>query len=110
MKKQRRKKSKPITGQIVQQLGTRYLQRYVPSVSHYRKVLIRNIDKRLRELETGDREAALQLIEDDIQKRLECGALDDERFAVSWAQHLHEKGKSFPQIKNVSSIRNDIFR
>jgi regulatory protein len=95
------KKTTPITEQVIQEIGSRYLQRYVPSISQYRRVLIRNIDKRLRELGTGNREEALRMVEEDIQRRVECGALHDERFANTWTEHLYEKGKSLPQIKNA---------
>jgi regulatory protein len=78
----------------------RYLNRYVPSVKQFRSVLTRKVDRTIQARGDGDRVSALELIEKEIQRRIETGELHDRNFAINWVEHLQEKGKSVQQIRS----------
>ena len=82
-----------ITPEMIGNYGLRYLNRYAPSISQYRQVLLRKVDRIIKE-HGGNKEEARQLIEEEIEKRIAQKALDDSEYARVWVDHLHEKGKS----------------
>ena len=86
-----------ITEKLLQTFGLRYLDRYAPSISQYRHVLQRKVKRVLKE-HGGDKDKAMELVELEIQKRIKQGILNDQNYANSWVNHLHEKGKSKLQI------------
>ena len=100
-KKQQHKIPRPITQKVLQEVGRRYLERYVPSVVQFRRVLNRKVERNIRAGGSVSREVASTWIEEEVQRQVECGALQDQRFAISWTQHLHDKGKSLPQIRST---------
>ena len=108
-KKKRCKKKKPsekrkppaITEEVLQEAATRYLSRYVPSVEQFRRVLVRKVEKTIRERGEGDKEEALAMVEKEIQRRISGGYLQDQRFAELWTEYLCERGKSLQQIRST---------
>jgi len=77
------------------------LNRYVPSVEQFRIVLIRKVDRTIQACGDGDRETALELVEKEIQNRIETGELHDRNFAINWVEYLQQKGKSLQQIRST---------
>ena len=98
-KKDSQRRPPPITAKVLRESAVRYLDRYAPSVEQFRRVLIRKVDKTIRERGEGSRQEALILVEEEIQRRIAGGELHDQRVAEDWTAYLHRQGKSVLQIR-----------
>lgn len=90
---------KPVTPARLRRYARRYLGRYFTARGHLRRLMMRRVDKSLRE-HGGDRDQAARHVEailDDLEAE---GALDDERFARDRAKLLHERGDSLRKIRS----------
>ena len=73
-------------------MATRYLNRYAPTISHFRSVLRRKVRRITSQPE--ELQAAFQLIENEIQRRIDTQALDDQHITESWIRRFHQRGLS----------------
>ena len=75
-----------------------YINRYFASTSMLRKALERRAYRFIRK-HGGTMEEARPLIEAEVQKRIESGAVNDRFFADTMASELIKKGTSPLKIK-----------
>ena len=73
-------------------MATRYLNRYAPSISHFRSVLQRKVRRITTQPE--ELQAAFQLIEHEIQRRIDTQALDDQHITEGRIRRFHQRGLS----------------
>ena len=81
----------PPTAASLQTAALRYLQRYTPTTSAFRRVMKRRIDKALA-FHGGDPDEYDRLLDDLVRRLTDAGALDDARWARSRAEELHRHG------------------
>ena len=84
--------SKRISAQLIQSMATRYLNRYAPTISHFRSVLQRKVRRITSQPE--ELQAAFQLIEHEVQRRIDTQALDDQHITEGWIRRFHQRGLS----------------
>lgn len=87
---QRRPPAK-ITPGSLRLAGIRYLQRYTPTTSAFRRVMQRRIDKALR-FHGGDPDEHARTLDALVEELTSAGALDDDRWARARAEELHRRG------------------
>ncbi len=87
------KKKRRLSTSWLQRSTLHYVQRYPATVQRVRQVMVRRIDRKLREHE-GDRLALLGELEEFLEALQQRGHLDDLRQAALWLDAWHRKGLS----------------
>jgi len=90
-KRKKRRPPPPLSSQYLHDEARRYLNRYTPSVSQLRRVLMRRVDKCVR-FHGGEREEGIQLVDELLDKLERAGVIDDSSFAQAWAVSLNRRG------------------
>jgi regulatory protein len=88
----------PITARYLFNVTTWYLERHFTTSSHLRRLLLDRVTRSLRE-HGGDRAEAEVLVDAELARLVENGALDDRRYANDKARGLHGRGASASKIK-----------
>ena len=88
-----------MTADYLRGATSQYLGRYVPSKYQLKQVLWRKINKNIRDRGSGNRSDYEMMVVDELAYREKTGDLDDVRFADSWVESLHRRGKSKLQIR-----------
>ncbi len=83
----------PPTEAWIRDLGSRYLERYTPTVASFRSWLRRKVDAAVA-LHGADPERARAWVEAFVARQVELGVLDDERWATSRVRALRRRGAS----------------
>jgi len=86
-----------ITAQTIQNMAARYLNRYAPTISHFRSVLQRKV-RRITQ-KPDELQAAFALIEAEIQRCIKINILNDQHIAEAWARRCHIRGLSALAIR-----------
>jgi len=84
---------KRLSSAWLQRSALHYVQRYPASVQRVRQVMVRRIERKLRERE-GDRTLLLEELEEVLEALQRGGHLDDQRQAGLWLDTWHRKGLS----------------
>lgn len=92
------RRPRPITANRLANIARHYLERYVTSSAHLRDLLRERVRKAAVALEV-DPAQWYPLVDAEIDKLVQSGALDDERFAVDRARSLQRRGSSKPRIR-----------
>ena len=105
--KQDRKKKPPkkVTAQWLHNAGLYYLQRFACSSGHFRKVMMRKIDRSCQHHKEQDRAACAAMLEDTITTFLRAGILDDSAYARAAAASFRRRGFSARSIAARLSAR-----
>ncbi len=80
-----------VTPASLRTAALRYLQRYTPTTSAFRRVMQRKIRASL-EHHGGDAHEHAAWLDELVARLTDAGALDDDRWARSWADELHRRG------------------
>lgn len=92
-KKQTRKQPKKISLRYLKNSGAAYLQRFPAATQHFRVVMTCKIDRSCRAHPEQEREACLQLLEEEIIPHFqEMGFLNDTLFAQGLYESLSQRG------------------
>lgn len=87
--------------------ATKYLEKFMSTREQLRRVLMRKAHKNWQRrgalVTLEEKEQVLDLIEKEIQKWVDQGAIQEERVAALWTEHLQNKGKSSSQIRQKLS-------
>ncbi len=82
----------PLTEQLLRDHAAWYLERWWPSADRLRRVLCRKADRHARDAD--ERQQGHAWAAAIVREKVDCGALDDRRFAAAWVEELHRKGAS----------------
>jgi regulatory protein len=82
----------PLTEQALREHAAWYLGRWWPSVSSFRRVLVRKADRHATSDE--ERRQGREWADAIVAATVARGALDDRRYAAAWAEELNRKGHS----------------
>lgn len=93
------KRPRRISAHYLRNAGLYYLQRYTASIHHFRKVMIRKIDKSCAFHKDQDKAECIEHLEDVISELTELGHLDDKAYARGTVFSLRRKGLSTRMIK-----------
>ncbi len=88
-----RRRPKRITPGYLERAALFYLDRYSSSSANLKRVLMRKVDRGIRE-HGGDRDEAEGWVDALVQRLLGAGVLDDERYARQRAGSLQRRGHS----------------
>lgn len=94
------RRPRPMTAARVAFAARRYLERYITSSSHLRELLREKVRREARALGT-DPEQWYPLVDTEITRLIESGALDDQRFATDRTRSLHRRGSSAHRIRSA---------
>lgn len=110
------KKPRKMTPGVFSFAAENYINRYFASTNMLRKALERRAYRFIRK-HGGTMEEARPLIDAEMQKRIESGAVNDRFFADTMASELIKKGTSLLKIKQklyqkgiASSLIEDVLR
>lgn len=95
----RGKRPRKITPNYLNNAGMFYLKRYSASVSHFKKIMARKIDKSCAYHEDQDRKDCLNMLDTLVEKFLRLGLLDDERYTKTKVISYRRKGYGERAIK-----------
>lgn len=90
----------PITARYLFNVTTWYLERHFTSSRHLKRLLMQRVTRSIAE-HGGERAAAEALVDAEIARLLEAGALDDRRYAEDKARTLHARGGSAARIREA---------
>ena len=90
-KRKKRRPPPPLSPQYLHDEARRYLDRYTPSASQLKRVLMRRVYKCIR-FHGGEREEGAHMVDELIDKLERTGVIDDARFAQAWATSLNRRG------------------
>lgn len=88
-----RKRPRKISPRYLENAALHYLKRYAATVAQLRRVLVRKVDRSLRE-HGGDRAQMLGWIDALVEKLVRNGLLNDDAYAKMKAQSLRASGRS----------------
>ncbi len=94
-----RKPPKTITADYLHNSGLYYLQRFAASSAHFRRVMMRKIDKSCMAHPDQDKEACKVLLEDVVAKFIRSGLLDDGAYLRGSVESLRRRGLSARAIE-----------
>lgn len=83
-----------ITETYLHNAGLHYLQRFAASSGHFRRVMMRKVDKSCRVHTDQDRDECARMVDTLIDKFRRAGLLDDEAYAAGLAASLRRRGAS----------------
>lgn len=90
----KKKTPKKITESYLHNSGLYYLQRFAASTAHFRKVMMRKIDKSCAHHKDQSREDCLRLLDELIAKFVDLGFLDDNAYCRGMVESLRRRGIS----------------
>jgi regulatory protein len=96
-------KARKITSEYLHKAALFYLERYAASGEGVRRVLLRRVERAVRE-GIADREAATSLVEPVIIRLQKAGLLDDKAFAETKAISLFRQGRPPGVIRRRLSL------
>lgn len=88
-----RKRPRKVSVRSLENVALHYLERYSATVSQLRRVLVRRVDRSLRE-HGGDRTEALKWVDELVDKLVRNGLINDSAYAGMKAQSLRASGRS----------------
>ncbi len=100
-----RKTPKKITAEYLHNAGLHYLQRFASGSAHFRRVMLRKIDRSCACHEDQDRESCLMLLDALIEKFLRSGLLDDQAYIRGSVSSLRRRGLSSRAIQARMAAR-----
>lgn len=106
--KNERKQPRPprkITESYLHNSGLYYLERYAASTAHFKKVMMRKIDRSCKWHQDQDRETCAKMLDDLTVKFQELGLLNDEAYARGMVQSLRRRGLSGRMIRAKLSAK-----
>ena len=94
MKQSRKKRTPPpITSIYLQRYASWYMERWWPTTIRLRQKLLERVSLSIS-AHGGDREAAVVLVDELLEKLVRSGLLNDAEFARDWTEQLHRQGNS----------------
>lgn len=93
-----------ISERYLQWVTNRYLQRYSTSEVNLRRLLGQRVYKSARHHEV-EVEPWMKLVDDEIARLVDMGALDDGRYAYEKARSLHGRGNSSRAIRSKLAVK-----
>ncbi len=99
------KKRKKITRSYLENAGAYYLERFSASISQFKHVMARKIDKSCKDHPEQNKAECLTLLDEIVKKFIDLGYLDDERYARSLLNMLQQKGLSRTRILGTLRIK-----
>jgi regulatory protein len=109
-KNKRKDHPRKITGTYLYNSGLFYLQRYSASNSHFRKVMLRKIDRSCSFHTGQDRQECLKILDELIDKFNDLGLLNDSNYAKASVNSMRLKGmgeKAIIQKLSVKGLERD---
>lgn len=94
-----RKPPKRVTADYLHNSGLYYLQRFAASSAHFRRVMMRKIEKSCMAHPDQDKEACKALLEDVVSKFVRAGLLDDGAYLRGSVESLRRRGLSARAIE-----------
>ncbi|MCE9670645.1 RecX family transcriptional regulator [Myxococcus stipitatus] len=89
----KQKRPRKVSPRYLENAALHYLKRYASTVSQLRRVLVRRVDRSVKE-HGGDRAEALGWIDVLVQKLMRNGLINDDAYAGMKAQSLRASGRS----------------
>lgn len=96
--KSRRRPPRRITSSWMRNSALHYLGRYTATTAQLKRVMTRRIDRSLAH-HGGDRQEALEALDQLVEQLCVEGYLDDARYARARAEDLHRRGSSLRGIR-----------
>ena len=96
--------SRPLTAARLEAAALHYLERFATSSGHLRQVLLRRVERSVRQHGT-DRQEGVALVETLIGRFLSNGLLDNDAYAQARTAGLHRRGKSARGIAAALAAR-----
>lgn len=93
-----RRKAKPVTADRLHKAALHYLERYASSSANLRKVLMRRVERSVRDYGT-DRDEGEKLVENLVTRFQDAGLLDDRAYAENRAASLLRRGTSLKAVR-----------
>lgn len=93
-----RKLPKKITAQYLHNAGLAYLERFPAGTAHFRRVMIRKIDRSCRAHADQDRAACVALLDDTVTNFTRMGLLNDDAYLQGMVTSLRRRGASAQAI------------
>ena len=90
-KPRQKKRPKKPTERYLTNVAKWYIERYRPCSGGLRRALKKRVEAGLRE-HGGDRDEAIEVMEQVIQKMLDNRSIDDAAFARGWVMQYHRRG------------------
>jgi len=94
-----RRRPVKISARYLQWVTSRYLDRYATSEENLRRLLLRRVFRSARHHEV-DPDPWKELVEEELQRLVRVGHLDDGRYAFEKARSLHRRGGSARSIRS----------
>lgn len=94
-----RKPPKKITPDYLNNAGLAYLERFPTSAAHFRRVMMRKVDRSCRFHADQDRAACAAMVDDVIGKFRTLGFLNDDAYVRGMVNSLRRRGTSAAGIK-----------
>lgn len=94
----------PITARYLFNVTTWYLERHFTSSRHLKRLLMQRVTRSIAE-HGGDRAEAEALVDAEVNRLIDTGALDDRRYAEDKARTLHARGGSAARIREALSSK-----
>lgn len=88
-----RKRPRKVSPRYLERAAAFYLDRYDTSSGNLKRVLMRKVDRSLRE-HGGDRAEAEVWVDAVVERLVRAGLVDDQRYARQKAGSLHRRGNS----------------
>jgi regulatory protein len=98
--KRGRRAPPPLTPQRLEKAALYYLGRYAASVAHFRRVLLRRVE-RSSAAHGSDRSVGAAQVEELIARFLRAGLLDDFTYAAAKASSMRRRGASGLAVKKA---------
>jgi regulatory protein len=98
-KKRERKPPKKITEQYLHNSGLYYLQRFPASAAHFKRVMMRKVDKSCRHHANQDRKSCEDLVDTLVLKFQEMGLLNDTGYSRGMVNSYRARGLSTRSIQ-----------
>lgn len=94
-----RKPPKKITADYLHNSGLYYLQRFAASSAHFRRIMMRKIDKSCMAHPEQDKETCKALLDNTVEKFIRSGLLDDGAYLRGSVESLRRRGLSARAIE-----------
>ena len=99
------KKRKKITRSYLENAGAYYLERFSASISQFKQVMGRKIDKSCKDHPDQNKADCISLLDEVIIKFVDLGYLNDDRYARTLLASLQQKGLSRTRILGTLRIK-----
>ena len=93
-----RRASRPLTAERIRRAALHYLGQRSASTEQLRRVLLRRVDRSLRE-RPGDRDELVGWVEETLRACQRLGYLDDAKYAADKARALRRRGASSRKVR-----------